>query len=619
MVRGAITLAFVCASVGLVVLGSSTHSLTDLRVEPNFSTSASEVAKLLVARVRTALATGSGSNVARHVGYVKDGLRSTYRALPKNVHGRIDASYFNYALRRHFTSTRGWHITILDGTVTAGESIEGERPAYLDVMQELVKERRGQHGFDLDAVAVIGTIIEHLVIEDTLSTLQLAYEAKQHATETTLSTKQAAEVLALHLASYISGRNISGWKPAQAAKFEKTVHRTYPNWGQVKKRLLDEQIRLFPSRQYMTYAEVEKVAEEVSVRFAQWQNGDCSNTRLYLQELEAGVHGRVRLGDFYDAALNMGKYQFTETIDYLREAGALDESDELDPQVIVPNYVNGHSNCVARTNSYSVCCLDMCERIFADLEQQLGKPVASPDEIVAAVEATGRLQDSADLFDRSSVLRRRLAEVSTALGGVVVIHGRLFAQWLHVAFPRDCAFPHKSNTVYTKTVEQWERETKKRSVASAEELQNWVQLARDVRSSASDRRVEAAGSVGASRRSEGALWGMWNMEEELVSVHKRDDSTRVSEAQRKRAGAWNLSPGLVAHAVPVTALAGLVLLGALWKASLWGVMSKKHTSGDFAFEDGSVFSDGVVLATAVAVDAAAEPAKLETAGIAPLA
>merc|ERR1712048_1223009 len=29
-------------------------------------------------------------------------------------------------------------------------------------------------------------------------------------------------------------------------------------------------------------------------------------------------------------------------------------------------------------------------------------------------------------------------------GGLVPLHGRLFAQWLHYAFPRECPFPHRS-------------------------------------------------------------------------------------------------------------------------------------------------------------------------------
>ena len=38
----------------------------------------------------------------------------------------------------------------------------------------------------------------------------------------------------------------------------------------------------------------------------------------------------------------------------------------------------------------------------------------------------------------------QLTSIAKAHGGKVPIHGRLFAQWLHYVFPRDCSFPHKS-------------------------------------------------------------------------------------------------------------------------------------------------------------------------------
>eukprot|EP00927_Polykrikos_kofoidii_P063206 TRINITY_DN5801_c0_g2_i1.p1 TRINITY_DN5801_c0_g2~~TRINITY_DN5801_c0_g2_i1.p1 ORF type:complete len:678 (-),score=107.75 TRINITY_DN5801_c0_g2_i1:31-1986(-) len=573
MVRGANTFALIFVSVGLVVTAKDTHSLMSLRADINFSASASEIQQQLVARVHAALATGGDSDIARHVGHVKDVLRSSYRSLPKNAHGRIDSSWLLHALRRHFANTLGWHISILDGTHTAGESVEGERPAYLDVMQELLRERPGQHGFDLTAMGVIATIMKHLVIGDTLSTLPHAYKARQHATDAILSAKQAKEVLALHLASHIRAYNISSWKPNQVAHFEKMVHTTYPNWRHVMQNLIEEQERLFPVHQELTFAQVARVAEEVSIRFAHWQNDDCDNTRSHLQELESGVRGRVRLGDFYDAALTKGLYQFTETLDYLRESGALDESDKLDPEVITPNYVNGRSNCVARTKYYSVCCMNVCESIFGELEQYLSKPTASTDEIILAVESTGRLHDSGNSLDLSDVLRRRLAEVSAAHGGVVIIHGRLFAQWMHLAFPRECAFPHKSGTVYAKSIEQWEKDTKRRSAASKEEMQNWVEL---VKRSEGDRRDAAAGSVGMSRRSVDPLWGMWNMEEELVFHGKHDASKLDSEFQRKRAGvAVEIPPGLAANAVPLAALTFLMFLGVVWKASVRDVSTKK--------------------------------------------
>merc|ERR1719460_1038482 len=41
-------------------------------------------------------------------------------------------------------------------------------------------------------------------------------------------------------------------------------------------------------------------------------------------------------------------------------------------------------------------------------------------------------------------LTSQLEQIAKAHGGKVPIHGRLFAQWLHYAFPRECPFPHKS-------------------------------------------------------------------------------------------------------------------------------------------------------------------------------
>merc|ERR1719254_383876 len=43
-------------------------------------------------------------------------------------------------------------------------------------------------------------------------------------------------------------------------------------------------------------------------------------------------------------------------------------------------------------------------------------------------------------------LSSQLEEIANAHDGKVPLHGRLFAQWLHYVFPRDCPFPHKSGT-----------------------------------------------------------------------------------------------------------------------------------------------------------------------------
>merc|ERR1719453_2267723 len=103
-------------------------------------------------------------------------------------------------------------------------------------------------------------------------------------------------------------------------------------------------------------------------RYGDFQNQECLMLKKDLSALEhrqgVGGAGRVRVADFYDAALNHGKWEFSETIDYLRNTGALDESDPDDPKVIIPNYINSPTNCLASTNYYQVCCIDECSALF---------------------------------------------------------------------------------------------------------------------------------------------------------------------------------------------------------------------------------------------------------------
>merc|ERR550525_1617555 len=39
--------------------------------------------------------------------------------------------------------------------------------------------------------------------------------------------------------------------------------------------------------------------------------------------------------------------------------------------------------------------------------------------------------------------------------GHVPLHGRLFMQWLHHAYPRDCPYPHASGTINPVTQDEW--------------------------------------------------------------------------------------------------------------------------------------------------------------------
>merc|ERR1719502_2312607 len=53
----------------------------------------------------------------------------------------------------------------------------------------------------------------------------------------------------------------------------------------------------------------------------------------------------------------------------------------------------------------------------------------------------------------ASWLHHRLDEIAKHHGGLVPLHGRLFAQWLHYAYPRECNFPHAAGTIDPKRPE----------------------------------------------------------------------------------------------------------------------------------------------------------------------
>merc|ERR1719265_1177461 len=95
--------------------------------------------------------------------------------------------------------------------------------------------------------------------------------------------------------------------------------------------------------------------------------------------------GRVRLAEFYKPALN-GDWQFQESVSYLRQLGALDESDSNSISVIIPNYLHSQTNCIASSGFYSVCCKDECEGLMGHIEEKLAVPEATPSAIQAIVQ-----------------------------------------------------------------------------------------------------------------------------------------------------------------------------------------------------------------------------------------
>jgi hypothetical protein len=199
---------------------------------------------------------------------------------------------------------------------------------------------------------------------------------------------------------------------------------------------------------------VERAADHFTRQVAELE---CQEMKDDLLAFEIGETGRVRLADFYRASLD-ARFFYTESKEYLQALGALDMSDALrGPKVIVSNYILAKSNCLAHSNTYSICCLNECESLYRHLEDSTATTGSTPHRIVELVSAmsSSTVQAPRNL---SQALVRRLEEIALHDNRGIFLHSRLFAQWMHQAFPRECSYPHLSGTTTSLSPTAWARQ-----------------------------------------------------------------------------------------------------------------------------------------------------------------
>jgi len=177
---------------------------------------------------------------------------------------------------------------------------------------------------------------------------------------------------------------------------------------------------------------------------------ECRTLKEDLMSIEQPGTGRVLLSDFYAKEL-----QLHESVDYLRNLGALENTSGT-PMLIMANYISSPSRCVPFSSYYSICCPDECDSLMDSLEHDIGHPSAAPARIAELVAALP--SDTVDApRNLSTVLLARLDEIARHHDGSVPLHGRLFMQWMHHAYPRECPFPHAAGTTSPVTQDEWLR------------------------------------------------------------------------------------------------------------------------------------------------------------------
>merc|ERR1719203_1815670 len=85
------------------------------------------------------------------------------------------------------------------------------------------------------------------------------------------------------------------------------------------------------------------------------------------------------------------------------------------------------------------------------LEGKIGSATSTADEIASLVANLPSESVSAPR-ELANTLRERLDQIAVHHGGQVPLHGRLFAQWLHHAYPLECPYPHEAGV---KNLQAW--------------------------------------------------------------------------------------------------------------------------------------------------------------------
>jgi hypothetical protein len=455
------TFTYVCLSTGLLQAAAG----------DSFLQKSSSQNETLLASLEAAFGPGSLEQRA----YKLEGLlKSTFLSLPKkDSHSRISHAAARYALHRILLAHHGWSISGLEPNATTfnttslvGSGILKDLvPAHIE---EVFEAHVGIDGFGLKDLALLAATIEHLVHADQKLVLLKVCELFDLPVVGDMSEDEMRSLIlyykALFLVAGSAHVQFDSVSAPQLKKYLRTAERGYPGWEDTVMFLDDERQSLaFADRSQanpfkklqgslqLALRVVERAADDFAVRIAE---PECQEIKDDLLDYERGDTGRIRLADFYRAGLD-SRFFFLESKEYLEAVGALDTSDSsVGPKVIVSNYVLAKSNCLASGHTYSICCINECEGVYGKLERGVAGTDASPQLIAHLVSgmSTSTVQGPRNL---SRPLLLRLEEIADGNAGIIALHSRLFAQWMHQAFPRECPYPHLTGTTTTLSPRKW--------------------------------------------------------------------------------------------------------------------------------------------------------------------
>jgi len=457
----------------------------------------------LLEEVEGSLGAGSATN---RLAEIKEMLRPVVLALPKNEHGNLGHAAVGYALHRLFVLRHGWHIQGLDSKANVWNAsspagvLSGQVPSYIE---DLFEERLAGKGYALNDIAVLASTIEHLIHNEAVSRLGNAFEVHGLPVVSPLDQDEATEVLDTYMLAYILGQNIKNLTFRLDQRLKEKMSEIFYAWPDTQKFVREIQKNVTETASEADFASLAKVVDVVGERFGSFQDLECHSLKAKLLKMEFRGTGRVLLSDFYKPALD-GVWTFQESSAYLRSLGLLDESDPTKPSLIIANYLTSEANCIASSGFYKVCCKNECEGLLGELEKKIGSYEATPKAITDIVLSLPSSTVTSK-YKVSGNLLQRLDDIAARHHGMVPLHGRLFSQWMHHVYPRECPYPHSTGTSDSELPEEYIDGASPLARASEDEMMQFVAQSANDTSAVHDLPVEELMP--------------WSSEEELFVVH----------------------------------------------------------------------------------------------------
>eukprot|EP00440_Ansanella_granifera_P015447 gb/GFBE01016792.1/.p1 GENE.gb/GFBE01016792.1/~~gb/GFBE01016792.1/.p1 ORF type:complete len:546 (+),score=126.17 gb/GFBE01016792.1/:1-1638(+) len=399
--------------------------------------SSERLERALIAEIDAGLAGSHAAYDDTRIQALEEELQPLFATLPHEEEAGLGLSSARFLLHQHFLRQHSWYVRGLnpagDGRQPPDHK-EALRSRVAGHLLEVLESRVGKQGLNLRTLAVFVATLEHLLHGDERQRLKAAWDVHDLSAEDVTDGAGVRSVIEVFMAHYVytsqkvdSGYALTLEKGRQEVAF---VSRTHGAW----KRLIafvDREVAQRVKTDF-SFEDAAQVAAEVLQYFNDVSGSMCADMVATFTALPGAHDGRASL-----EAMRRSGDLVRESVEYLRSAGALDESDAQDPQVILPNYMLSASNCDGTTSFYDLCCPNQCEGHKSHLERALA--AAPAGQRLAALKAAVE----AKLLGRvvPDDLSKQLDAIAQDNNGDIPLHGLDFARWLHAAMPRDCPRP----------------------------------------------------------------------------------------------------------------------------------------------------------------------------------